>query len=178
MRSALRVLGYSCKPSYEDGSVEIPSHFQGLAYSYFGHLCKGLPPSVVLPYFLEMMREHLDTMAVTFRHPAGRARASAEIWKAILRCLLCSTANRQLIGYSAEVILRAVDARNEGFPSSTWHVEGVRDCLAGLLKAEQQRQREAARQRFDAMKEEIMMVAWHPTRVMRLLEAGLEIEDM
>ena len=33
-------------------------------------------------------------------------------------------------------------------------------------------------QRCLACKEEIMMRAWHPDRVMRLLEAGIEVEDM
>lgn len=38
--------------------------------------------------------------------------------------------------------------------------------------------RQACKEQRDALKEELMMNRWHPDRVMRLLEAGIDVEDM
>lgn len=172
MNQAVRKAGYSCIPSRLDGSVSIPPYFPQAVKLHFEHFCKGMPPSLLFPHFLESMRD--STLMNFILPPEGEliVRASVHIWKVLLPILLTLTSNRQLVGYPVEQILRKIDARHTSYPDSIWRIAGVRDCLATALRAEQLRQRVIARQRIDPICEELMAAAWNPQRVQKWIEAG------
>jgi hypothetical protein len=77
-----------------------------------------------------------------------------------------------------EPVLAKIDEEHEDEPASVWWVPGVREHLLSTLKSLQLVGRTAAKERMEPLREELMMVAWHPKRVLRWLEAGIECEDM
>lgn len=174
----LRVLGYSCKvdPLAAEAVVTFPCNFTGMVYTFFGHLLHGLPPHVALPYLLEHMKEPMDLIP-HIRNLETRRAASATIWKEILVMAIPSMSRRILATYPLESILRRVDEIQKDSPQSVWRIPGMREHVLSLLKRVQLVERSAARARFAPLREELMMAAWHPRRVERWLEAGLEPED-
>jgi hypothetical protein len=174
----LRVLGYSCTVNPADGSVVFPAHFGGLVTTMFRHLFRGLPTNVILHYFLDFMRQPLEMSPPVGYGPALQARACAEIWRRIVDESLPLTAHRCLLGYSVEGLLGRIDEKHAEHPASTWRYPGVRQHAEAALKAIQCAEKKAARARQEPLREELMMAAWHPKRVERWLEAGIECEDM
>ena len=174
----LRVLGYSCTVNPADGSVTFPGHFGGLVTTMFRHLFRGLPTNVVLHYFLEFMRQRIETSPPVVYSPAVHARACAEIWRRILDEVLPLTAHRCLLGYSVEALLGRIDEKHAEYAASTWRHPGVREHTEAALKAIQCAEKKAARARQEPLREELMMAAWHPKRVWRWVEAGIDPEDM
>lgn len=178
LQYALRIIGYCCKVNPADGSIMFPDdEFQGLVTMLFRHLFKGLPANVVLHYFLDFMRQPMDTRAPLVSSSI-KARASAEIWRRLLDEVLPFMTHRCLLGYPLEGLLQRIDEKHAEHPASTWRYPGVREHLEAALKGIQSVQKMAARARQEPLREELMMAAWHPDRVERWLEAGIEIEDM
>jgi hypothetical protein len=176
--SSLRVIAYCGSYNAETNCMEFSSEFPRLVSTFFRHFVKGLPPHVVLPYLLSFMEAPFSLRRDDELSPVQRRECSAQIWTAILEALLPMMSARAMMAYPLESLLAKIDATHADKPQSIWRMPGMRDYLAGRLKAMQLAERKAAQDRFAPLCEEIMMVAWHPTRVERWLEAGVEIEDM
>jgi hypothetical protein len=176
--SSLRVIAYCESYNAETVRMQFLPEFSRLVSTFFKHFVKGLPPHVVLPYLLSCMEKPFSMRRDDELSLAQRRECSAQIWTALLDTLLPMMSARAMMAYPLESLLAKIDAANADKPQSIWHMPGLRDYLAGRLKAMQLAERKAAQERFAPLCEEIMMAAWHPTRVERWLEAGVEIEDM
>jgi hypothetical protein len=174
----LHVIWYCATYNAESGRMEFSSEFPKLVSTFFRHFVKGLPPHVVLPYLLAFMGKMFRIKDGHQLSPEVRKECSAQIWTAILEVVVPMMSARAMMCYPVETVLERVDVNHTETPQSIWRHPGMRDTLRALLKNMQLAERKAAQDRFAPLCEEIMMAAWHPTRVMRWLEAGIEMEDM
>ncbi len=176
--SSLRVIAYCGCYNQDEGCMDFLFRFSREASSLFRHFVKGLPPHIVLPYLLSFMEAPFSLRLEDELSLAQRRDCSAQIWTALLDILLPMMSARAMMAYPLESLLAKIDAGHADKPQSIWHMPGMREKLSARLKAMQVAERKAARERFAPLCEEIMMAAWHPTRVERWLEAGIQPEDM
>jgi Leucine-rich repeat (LRR) protein len=76
-----------------------------------------------------------------------------------------------LTEHMSEEILEGIDVTPEA-------IQHINEKMRGWIEIQEQESRMRCRSRCAIYKEEIMMKAWHPSRVERLLEMGYEIGDM
>lgn len=176
--SSLRVIAYCGSYNAETNCMEFSSDFPSRVSRLFRHFVKGLPPHIVLPYLLSFMGAPFSMTRDDELSLAQRMECSAQIWTAVLDTLLPTMSARAMMAYPLDTLLAKIDAVHADKPQSIWHMPGMHLYLAIRLKAMQLAERKAAQERFAPLCEELMMAAWHPTRVERWLEAGIQPEDM
>ena len=175
----LRSLGYQQVYYAETRSI---SPHRGIAWftqRYLRPFVNGLPHHLVLPYLLISMRTPFDICTQFAAAPlATRKGCSAQIWREILTHIVPLMPASAMMCANLEPILARIDAEHQDDPDSIWWVPGVREHLLSTLKSRQLEGRAATKGRMETLREELMAAAWHPDRVFRWLEAGIECEDM
>jgi hypothetical protein len=175
----LRVLAYEQTYDATTRSIILSTNIERSTQMYFRPFVNGLPHHVFLPYLLISMRTPFDIcMPFAIAPLATRKECSAQIWRELLTHIVPLMPASAMMCANLEPILARIDEENEDDPDSIWWVPGVREHLLSTLKSRQLVGRAAAKGRMEPLREELMMTAWHPDRVLRWLEAGIEMEDM
>ncbi len=178
VNSNVRIISHTQTYDPDTGGVTIYKSFGPIVNTVLGHFVRGLPAHVAVPYLLISMKTPFEITLFNELPVATRARCSAQIWCEILTHIVPKMSGRTMMCATLEPVLAKIDEEHEDEPGSVWWVPGVREHLLSTLKSLQLVYRNAAKERMEPLREELMMTAWHPKRVERWLEAGIECEDM
>jgi hypothetical protein len=104
--------------------------------------------------------------------------ASTATLKQEIKAFLQSKAGKELSWFASETLMK-LDARYKKELGADHELTlTLQQEWLPQLKATYKSEKAAQKQYLDALKEELMMVCWHPTRVAKYLEMGLDVEDM
>jgi hypothetical protein len=104
--------------------------------------------------------------------------ASTATLKQEIKEFLESSAAKQLSWYASETFIKLEQRYKKELGADHELTLALQQEWLPQLKATYKNEKNAQKQHLDALKEELMMVCWHPTRVAKYLEMGLDVEDM